>query len=167
MPGPSPTARGIQSRPGPQSSLPFFVLVFALSVPFWAIGALIDFQPVPGLPIAALTFVCPAVAALILAYRENRFAGLTTLLKRSFDGARIPLLWYLPIVLLMPGVTAASFVVLRLTGVAVPTPQIAVLPAISLFLMFTIGALAKNSVGPAFRWIDYRFGGARSNPDFF
>jgi membrane protease YdiL (CAAX protease family) len=150
MPGASPTAGGIHSRAGPQSSLPFFLLVFALSVPFWAIGAVIDFQPMPGLPIAALTFVCPAVAALILTYRERRTAGVVALLRRLIDGGRIPRLWYFPIVLLMPGVTAASFVVLRWTGVAVPTPQIAVLPAMGLFLAFMVGALSEELGWTAF-----------------
>jgi hypothetical protein len=61
-------------------------VVFALSVPFWAIGAVIDVRPMPGLPIAALTFVCPAVTALILTYRECRTARVVALLRRLIDG---------------------------------------------------------------------------------
>jgi hypothetical protein len=140
MIGASPSAGGMRIRPAPQSSLPFFALVFVLSVPFWAIGAVIDFQPLPGLPIAALTFVCPAVAALILTYRESRIAGVVALVRRLIDGGRIPKSWYIPIVFLMPGVTAASFLVLRWSGVAVPTPQIALLPTLGLFLLFMVGA---------------------------
>jgi hypothetical protein len=125
-------------------------LVFGLSVPFWAIGAVIDFRPMPGLPIAAVAFVCPAAAALILTYRERRTAGVVALLKRLIDGGRIPKLWYLPIVLLMPGVTAVSFVVLRWTGASVPTPQITVLEAMSLFLAFLVGALCEELGWTAF-----------------
>ena len=144
MPGTSPATLGMHNRPAAQSSLPFFLLVFVLSAPFWALGAVIDCQLMPGLPIAALTFVCPAVAALILAYRQSRNAGFRALLKRSFDGARIAMLWFLPIVLLMPGVTAVSFLALRWSGVAVPAPQIAVLPTIGLFLVFMVGALGEE-----------------------
>lgn len=82
-------------------------------VPFWAIGMAVDVQPMPGLPVAAAMFVCPAVAGLIMAYRERRTAGVVALLRRSFDGGRIPKLWCLPIVLLMSGVTVVSFALLR------------------------------------------------------
>jgi membrane protease YdiL (CAAX protease family) len=144
MPGASPTARGVDSGTQSPSPLPFFLLVFALAVPFWTLGMVVDVQPMPGLPIAATMFVCPAVAALILAYRERRTTGAAALLRRSFDGGQIPKLWYLPIVLLMPGVTVASFALLRSTGVAVPTPHIAVLPAMGLFLVFMVGALGEE-----------------------
>lgn len=144
MPGPSPTARGTNSAVQLQSPLPFFLLVFALAIPFWAIGMVVDLQPLPGLPIAAATFVCPAVAAVILTYRERGTVGVAALLRRPFDGAQIPGLWYLPIVLLMPGVRVASFAMLRWTGVAVPAPHVGVVPAIGLFLVFMIGALGEE-----------------------
>lgn len=150
MPGPSPTAGKIRTRPGPQSLFHFFILVFALSIPVWAVGAVIDFQVLPGLPIAALTAVCPAAAALILTYREHRSSDVVALVKRLVDGGRIPKVWYFPIVLLMPGVAAASFVVLRWSGVAVPTPQIAVLSAMGLFLGFMVGALTEELGWTAF-----------------
>jgi len=43
---------------------------------------------------------CPVTAAVILVYRENKIAGVTALLKRSFDYNRIRAkVWYAPIVL--------------------------------------------------------------------
>jgi hypothetical protein len=55
-----------------RSPLTFFVLVFALSVPFWVIGAVTRRQLFPGLPVGALMAFCPLMAALILVYRENK-----------------------------------------------------------------------------------------------
>jgi uncharacterized membrane protein len=72
-----------------RSPLKFFSLVFALSVPFWLVGAVTRLQLLPGLPVSALALVCPAIAASILAYGENELTGVTALLKRSFDCRRI------------------------------------------------------------------------------
>ena len=95
--------------PRSRSPAKFFLLVFALSVPFWLAGAATSVQLLPGLAVSALAMVCPAVAASILAHRENGSAGVAALLKRSFDCRRISAkVWYLPIVLLMPGVTVLA-----------------------------------------------------------
>jgi uncharacterized protein len=53
-----------------RSPLKFFALIFALSVPFWLVGAMYDQGlPLPiNLPVAALMFVCPFIAAIILVY---------------------------------------------------------------------------------------------------
>src|SRR5580658_6788795 len=107
-----------------RSPLNFFLLVFALSIPFWLAGAATGRQLLPGLPVAALMFVCPVTAALILVYGENKTAGMVALLKRSFDYKRIrSKVWYAPILLLMPGVTVLSYGLMRLIGAPVPTPQ--------------------------------------------
>ena len=104
----------------------------------------VDVQPLPGLPIAAAMFVCPALAALILTYRDRGSMGVTALLRRSFDGRRMPKRWYLPILMLMPGVAVATFALERWTGTAVPAPHIALLPSTGLFLVFMVGALAEE-----------------------
>jgi uncharacterized protein len=44
----------------------FFLLLFALSVPFWLAGGTTAWQPLPGVPISALMFVCPSLAAAVL-----------------------------------------------------------------------------------------------------
>ncbi len=123
----------------------FFLLVFGLSIPFWLMGALTGLELLPGLPVAALTAVCPMTAAMILVYRENKIAGVTALLKRSFDFKRIKAkVWYVPILLLMPVVSGLSFGVLRLTGTPVPAPQIAVVPTLILCVVFFVGALGEE-----------------------
>jgi hypothetical protein len=98
-----------------RSPLKFFVLVFALTAPFWAIGAVTGIQLLPGVPVAALAFVCPVLAAVILVYQEGKIAGVKTLLMRSFDYQRITAkIWFVPILLLLLVVAVLSFVIVRL-----------------------------------------------------
>ena len=68
-----------------KSPLKFFLLVYAIAIPFWLIGAVaahfsIEFPL--NLPISALMFVCPITAALILVYREDKLGGIRGLLKK-------------------------------------------------------------------------------------
>ncbi len=129
----------------------FFALVFALSIPFWLAGALTGLQIVPGLPLAALMFVCPVLAAALLAYRGNSTIGVAALLKRSFDlgrGKRAG--WFALAAILMPGVMAASFVTMRAMGVLVPTPQFSVVTTLALF-----GALFVAALGEELGWMGY------------
>jgi hypothetical protein len=80
-----------------RSPLKFFLLVFALSIPFWLIGSVTALELLPGLPVSALMLVCPVTAASILVYSENQTAGVITLLKRSFDYQRVKAkVWYDP-----------------------------------------------------------------------
>jgi membrane protease YdiL (CAAX protease family) len=128
-----------------RSPLKFFLLVFTLSIPFWLAGAAIGVQLLPGLPVAALMFVCPAAAALILAYGENKTLGVIALLKRSFDYERIRAkAWYAPVLLLMPCVMVLSYGLMRAMRVPVPTPQLPVVTAIAMFLAFFIAALGEE-----------------------
>jgi membrane protease YdiL (CAAX protease family) len=123
----------------------FFVLVFALTIPFLVLGAVTGLELLPGLPVASLIAVCPVTAAVIVVYREHKGAGVRALLKRSLDFARITAkVWYVPILLLMPLVMVVSFGVLRLAGVPVPVPQLALLPALFLCILFFLSALAEE-----------------------
>ena len=116
-----------------KSPLQFFVLVFALIIPFRVLGAVTGIQLLPGVPIAVLSFVCPVIAAMILEYRENNGAGVRALLQRSFDFKRIKVkVWYIPGLLLYLAVLVLSFFVMRLTGMNVPAPSISVPSALLL-----------------------------------
>jgi membrane protease YdiL (CAAX protease family) len=128
-----------------RSPLKFFLLIFAFSIPFWLAGAVTGLQLLPGLPLAALMFVCPATAAVFLVYGENKTAGVIALMKRSFDYKRIrSKIWYAPVFLLMPGVYALSYVLMRLVGMPLPTPQFTVLAPIVMLLAFFVAALGEE-----------------------
>src|ERR1700733_12017469 len=136
-----------------RSPLKFFLVVFALSMPFWLAGLFIPFQPLPGLPVSSLMFFCPVTAALILVYKEKKTAGVTELLRRSFDYQRIkPNIWYAPIVLMMPAVMVLSYGLMRLMGVQLPTPEFSVLAALVMLLGFFIAALGGELGGRDSSW---------------
>ena len=85
------------SAPTAQSLWRFFWLIFALSVPLWGIGAVINGLLPRETPVfTALNLawhislaLTPMAAALILVRQERRPDGVKTLLRRPFDYARI------------------------------------------------------------------------------
>ena len=128
-----------------KSPLAYFVLTFALSIPFWLVGAMSQFQLLPTIPISALMIVAPVTAALIFVYRENKAAGVKVLLKRAFDYKRVKFtIWYLPTILLMPGIMVIAYVVLRLTGVSLPNPRFSITTTLVLFAVFFVAALCEE-----------------------
>jgi membrane protease YdiL (CAAX protease family) len=136
------TAAGPRHR---MSWLTFVVLTFALAIPFWILGGAIGYQLLPGLPVAALTFVCPGLAALILVRREDGSASVNALLRRAFDYERIKDKgWYAPVLLLNPGIFLFSYIVLRLIGTPVPAPHMSIQLALALSVMFFVGALGEE-----------------------
>jgi membrane protease YdiL (CAAX protease family) len=127
------------------SPLKFFLLVFAFSIPFWLAGASTTLQLLPCVPLAALMFICPAAAALILVCGENKTAGMLGLLERSFEYKRIrSKVWYAPILLLMPSVMVLSYGLMRLIGVPLPTPQFQIPEVPALLLVFFVAAQGEE-----------------------
>ncbi|WP_292518416.1 CPBP family intramembrane glutamic endopeptidase [Methanoculleus sp.] len=102
----------------------FFILVYTLSIPLWALNAIYPIKlPVDNLPVTdiAATFT-PLIAASILVYREGGLFGVKSLLKRAFDYKRITKkVWYLPIIVLMPFIYVLTYGIMRLLGLPVPT----------------------------------------------
>lgn len=132
-------------QPPGRSPLKFTALVFGLSIPFLAAdvvaGHLADRLPI-NLPASALMAVCPAAAAAILVRREGTPGGVGRLLRRALDHRKIAnKLWYLPALLLMPGVALVSYAAMRLLRQPLPEPQIplATVPAFAaLFFAFAV-----------------------------
>lgn len=128
-----------------RSPLNFFLLVFALSIPFWLAGALSDMQLMPGLSVSALMTFCPMAAALILVHRHGRWTGVTELLRRSFDFSRVrSRRWYIPVLFLMAGVNVAVYGLMRWLDMPLPAPQIQVPAAALMFAAFFVGALGEE-----------------------
>ena len=131
--------------PRSRSPLKFFLLVLALSVPFWWIGAVTDLPLMPGLSVSALGAFCPMVAALILVHRKDKTAGVTDLLRRSFDFKRIESKrWFAPILLLMPCVSAAVYALMLWMDMPVPALQFSPLAALLMLLAFFVGGLGEE-----------------------
>jgi membrane protease YdiL (CAAX protease family) len=131
-----------------QENLPlkyFFLLVFVLSVPFWLIGG--NKLPIPvNLPVSALMFINPVIAASVLSYKRDGFNGIKKLLKKALDTPKIKnKIWYLPILLLMPLIYFLSYAVMRLTGLPLPDPiNIPFLLAPVFFVMYFIAAIGEE-----------------------
>lgn len=103
----------------------FILLLFGLSAPCWVVGAMYDIQIFPGFKLFQLPLAMPMVAALILVYREKGKPGLLTLLKRTYDFRNFkPKIWLLPILLVSPSIGMLDYWVARLSGVAIPPPNI-------------------------------------------
>lgn len=128
--------------------LPFFGLVFLLSVPWWILGAVApDFTKIfpIKLPISALMTFCPLISAIILVYRKRTGQGVKELLSLTFDFKKIKdKRWYLPIVCLMPVITVLSYGYMKLTGALIPKSQTPVSSILIFFGIYFIGAIGEE-----------------------
>src|SRR5687768_7226264 len=141
-------ARHLRHRltdPGDRSPLAFFVLVFVLSIPFWAVGAATGLQLTPDLPVSSFIWVCPVIAASLLEYRARGTAGVTALLRRSVDYSRVQdKRWYVPAVLLLPGVYAATYVVMLAMGLPRPAAQLPLLATFAWLLAYFVAGQGEE-----------------------
>jgi membrane protease YdiL (CAAX protease family) len=140
-----------------KSPLAFFLLVFALSLPFWVVAEIVRQRlPLPmNLPMSSLSVFCPLIAALILVRREDGPGGIKRLLRRVFDYKRIKLkIWYLPIIFGMPLIMAVSYGVMRLMGLPLPAqPRIPLLAIPVLFVVYFVAAAGEEA-----GWMGYAVG---------
>jgi membrane protease YdiL (CAAX protease family) len=139
------------------SLIPFFLLTFLLSLPFYILSVL-AYLNVVGKPemsalYIALFTVAPIASASFLTYRRRGNHGLKELVMRIFDFKRIANnQWYLAILLLSPLIFLLSLAWIVFLGMPIPpamTPFLA-LPAV--FLVFFLMA-AGEEVG----WMGYAF----------
>jgi uncharacterized protein len=132
-----------------RSPLAFFLLVFALSIPFWVAAAMVrQTLPLPmNLPVSSLSVFCPLIAALILVRREDGPSGARRLLRRVFDYKRIKRkIWYLPTILGMPLIMVVSYGVMRLMGLPLPAqPRVPLLAIPVLFVVYFVAAAGEET----------------------
>ena len=123
----------------------FFALVLVLAAPFWLLSAATGFLLLPGLPVAALMVVCPAIAGALLAYRSDGAPAARALMARAFDFRRIrKSVWLVPALFMAPLVAVLAFETLRMTGTKVPPPQISIGTLAGLGGLFLVAALAEE-----------------------
>ncbi|MCC6457528.1 MAG: CPBP family intramembrane metalloprotease [Caldilineaceae bacterium] len=144
------TARTPASTSASKTPWRFFLLVFVLSVPFWLIGPILEQflgDGIPlNLPMSALMFAAPIIAAVILVYREDGSGGVKQLLKRVVDFRRIKRkIWYLPIFCLMPLIFLLAYGMMAVSGASLPDdPQLplAMVPAFA--TLFFVASLCEE-----------------------
>ncbi|MFG1928634.1 CPBP family intramembrane glutamic endopeptidase [Cryptosporangium sp. NPDC048952] len=127
----------------------FFASVFVWSTPFWALGVLADTvsECLPlRLPVSALMFVCPLLAAVFVLRSGHQRGAMRTLLRRTVAArpGRTPW-WYVPALLLMPGVLVLSYALMRWKGTAAPaaTVDLRLLPV--LVAAFLVAAACEEA----------------------
>ncbi len=126
----------------------FFLLVLVLSVPFWLLGAVAK----GGLPLSvklpwsALQLVCPLIAALILAYGEDKLEGIKKVFAGVLDFKRIkPVAWYAPILLSMPALFLGTCGIMRLIGRFLPSPRVSWMSVPVLFALYFVAAIFEEA----------------------
>lgn len=128
-----------------RSPLIFFILVFALALPFWLLGTMLKPLPPINLSLSSLQIVCPITAAVILVYREEKLDGIRKLFKRVFNAKRIghPI-WYIPVIFLTPFILLLSYGIMILLGRSLPKPFIPWSTIPLFFVVFFIAAFAEE-----------------------
>lgn len=127
----------------------FFALVLLLTAPLWVLGTLVSYEFLPGLPIAALAVLCPALAAAVLRFREAGRDGLTALLQRAVDFRNVNR-WLIPAILINPILFGLAFVVARSLGANIPDPSVSWVSALALFALFLPTAMLEELGWSAF-----------------
>ncbi len=131
-----------------QSPYEFFLLLLALSIPFWVLGFIgpdtTKLLPI-NLPISALMTFCPMIAAAILIYRKQKMLGVKQLLKQVFDFKKIhKKKWYVPIVLLLPIIALLSFWYVKFTRILMPSTTFSLLSICIFFIAYFIAAIGEE-----------------------
>lgn len=124
----------------------FFLLVFALSIPLWLAGSFIGLEVVPGVPLSSVVVTfCPAIAAAIMIYRAEKWAGVRRLLSRALDFGRVrSAVWFVPAVLLMPAVMTVEYWLLRRMGLPIPPPRFPLWMPLAMFAVYFLAALGEE-----------------------
>ena len=128
----------------PGRTYDFFALVLALSVPFWVLGGSAKDPILPGLPISALMVLAPALAALLLVFKEGRIRAVRKFLKRLIDWQKMtPWAWVVSLGT-MPAAMVGSGVWLSFAGQNLPASQTNLGQFLFLFTVFLIAAMAEE-----------------------
>lgn len=133
----------------------FVGLTLAISAPFVIVGAMTgtQFSTGPGLPISALQFVAPLIAAVIMSVRAGGWAAARELLSRT---VRLPRkgTWRqsVPIVVTIPTVYAVAAGVMSALGQPIAFPETRVTTVLLVPLLFLAAAFCEE-VG----WTSFAF----------
>lgn len=119
----------------------FFALVYLISIPFWLVSALTSATLSTDLPVSALMAVSPALAAIMLSYRERGSSGVAALLERlvQFYRGRAGR-WYIAAVLLPIAIAVLTYAMLSVSGAQLPSLHFPLRAALGSSIAFLIAA---------------------------
>jgi membrane protease YdiL (CAAX protease family) len=118
----------------------FIFLEFALSIPFWGLGALAQAQIIPDhVVFRAAWSLTPMLAATILVYRTHNVAGVRALFARILDYPRVKSRrWYAAIFLAGPLIVALQYGVARWSRMPIDSPHLTWLVPLSFLAFFSV-----------------------------
>lgn len=118
----------------------FVLLEFALSIPFWGVGALAQAQIIPDHVLFRASWsLTPMIAATILVYRVKKVAGVREFFARVLDYPRVKSKrWYAAVFLMGPLIVSIRYGVALRSGLEIPTPHLTLLVPLSFLAFFLI-----------------------------
>lgn len=122
----------------------FFAVLLLITVPFWIFGG--SRLPIPiKLPVSALAAFNPLIAACIVTYLQSGTPGIRALFRKVFDTAKIKnKIWYIPILLLPPLISALAYALMRWQGMPLPDPETPLLMAPVFFIVFFVFGIGEE-----------------------
>lgn len=127
--------------------LVFFVLIYAMSVPFWYISVHLGASGLPdNIPLTDIgATLSPATAACILIYIENGKLGLKQFLSRVYDYRRIERKrWLIICIILLPTLYAITYAAMQFSNLPVARHLNFSSSLISALVMFLIAATLEE-----------------------
>lgn len=125
----------------------FFLLTYAFSIPFWLLAIKVQSEGLPDkLPITDVGAVfAPSLAAAVLNFHVNGWAGLRDLVGRTLDWSRVAHRCWFVVALLLPiALCISTYVAMRWLGFAVPSTWSASPALLVVFVIFFVGAAAEE-----------------------
>ncbi|MEZ5997188.1 MAG: CPBP family intramembrane glutamic endopeptidase [Hyphomonas sp.] len=114
-----------------------------LTLPFWVLGAAVDMEIAPGLPLSGLAVLCPAAAAGILSVRAGP-GNLQRWLADSISLRKTDWRWLIA-ALINPLLFGLAFVLARQSGADIPDPVFGARKIMLLFAMFLPAAWLEEA----------------------
>jgi len=125
----------------------FFLLTFALAAPFWVLGFLVaspDRVPMD-MPVSALMFVCPGLAATLLTWRSGGRAAVRALWARLLVPPRpVRWAWYAAAPLVSAGPLLVHALA-HLAGVPVTAARTTLPALLALVALYLVAAAAEEA----------------------
>ena len=122
--------------------VPYLLLVFLLTLPFWMLDWLTGIALMPGLPISGLATFVPAIAAIVVVFATERGAGVGRLLSVSLGlRGRAGSLSLAIAILALPALTVLGWGLGGLLGRPPATIVLGASDGALLLVLFLLGAV--------------------------
>lgn len=123
----------------------YFIAVLVLSAPFWILGLVTTWQPLPRLPISSIMIVVPGVVAYAFVRRIDGRDRAISWLKRAWTLPRRKRSHWLIIALSMPpAILSVAYLGMQVAGKELPELVISPASIITLFALFIIPAALEE-----------------------